>query len=321
MESFFQIVTINLVSISQHSLRDRKGSISILSVFQTFTHTHLNKYTKNEKRALSDTFSRKSCKASMTVEACFVLPILLFCMMNILFSFRMLETQSRIYAAVHQTGNQICSWGYAEKYVPQGVPDGLVSTIVTEGYVRTKVLQKVGNSYLDQGAIKGGAVGLSFLGTDIMNHNDIVDIQVRWWTQPFIGNYGFLGFPTGVRYYGRAWTGFDATAIDGAEAQEEQMVYVAEHGTVYHRTRACYHLNTTIMQIPVGAVDEARNRNDERYDPCVYCGGNNLLQPFCYITPEGNRYHFNANCSGLKRTVYTVPLSKVADKSPCMSCY
>ena len=319
MESFFQIVTVDMISISQRSLRDRKGSRSILSIFQKFTHTHI-KLHKTEKRALSDTSSRKPHRASMTVEASFVLPIFLFCMMNILFSFRMLETQSRIYAAVHQIGNQICAWGYAEKYVPQAIPDGLLSAVVTEGYVRTKVLHKVGYTYLEHGGVKGGTVGLSFLGTDIMQHNDIVDIQVHWGTKPFIGNYGFSGFPTGVRYYGRAWTGYDGAGMDGLEDREEQMVYVAEHGTVYHRTRSCYHLNTTILQVPVGAIGEARNRDDRRYSPCVYCGGNNTLQPICYVTPEGDRYHYNANCSGLKRTVYTVPLSKVWDKSPCMSC-
>ena len=80
MESFFQIVTVDKISISQRSLRDRKGSRSILSIFQKFTHTHI-KLHKTEKRALSDTSSRKPHRASMTVEAIFVLPIFLFCMM------------------------------------------------------------------------------------------------------------------------------------------------------------------------------------------------------------------------------------------------
>lgn len=329
MESFFQNVTIVFVSNSQHSLRDRKGSEKVLSILKKFTHTHLKKLNKSEKRALSDSSSYgklygsfDKLRASMTVEAAFVLPIFLFCFMNVLFSFRMLETQSRVLSSIHQVGNEICFYGYGNKYMPDALPDKAVSFVLSEGYVRGKTIQKLGDSFLKSSAIKGGAMGLSFAGSQIMEHNDIVDIQVHWWTRLFIGKYkyGFLGFATGTRYYGRAWTGYEADDIGEFAEQTDRIVYITEHGTVYHNARDCYHLTPTIMQVSASSVDEKRNQSGQRYSVCMYCGEKNILQAVCYITPEGERYHNNPNCSGLKRTIYAVPLSSVSDKVPCMSC-
>lgn len=320
MESFFQNVTIVFVSNSQHSLRDRKGSKNVLSIFQKFTHTHLKKLNKSEKRALSDLSSYDKCHASMTVEAAFVLPIFLFCFMNVLFSFRMLETQSRVLACIHQVGNEICFYGYGNKYMPDVLPDKAISIALSEGYVRGKTIQKLGDSFLKNSAIKGGAIGLSFSGSKIMEDNDIVDIQVRWWERPFIGRYGFLGFATGTRYYGRAWTGYEVDDIGELAEQTDRIVYITEHGAVYHNARDCYHLTPTIMQVSVDAVDEKRNQSGHRYSMCMYCGEKNILQAICYITPEGEKYHNNPNCAGLKRTIYAVPLSSVGAKPACMTC-
>ena len=46
-------------------------------------------------------------KGSMTLEAAFVLPFFLFAVINILFAVNMIAAQSRINAALHQTGNKM----------------------------------------------------------------------------------------------------------------------------------------------------------------------------------------------------------------------
>ena len=59
-----------------------------------------------QSERISPAVSRQ-IKASMTVEAAFVLPFFIFCMVNILMIFQMVEYRSKILAAVHQTGNEI----------------------------------------------------------------------------------------------------------------------------------------------------------------------------------------------------------------------
>lgn len=330
MGPFSRTVTINFVSKSQHSLRNSKGFNLVLSLFLTLTHTPLFSNFLSKKRVLSDIsflskkeyshFSVKGkMRASMTVEASLVLPIFMFCFMNVLFSFRMIETQSRLLAAVHQVGNSICFYGYGEKYLPNGVPEGLSSIILSEGYARGAVINKVGSSFFSRSSVKGGAAGISFLGSEVMKDNDLVDIRLSWLVKPFAASQGFRPFFMGCRYYGRAWTGYDVTRNFSDMEAEDPMVYITEHGSVYHVYRDCRYLNPTILMVSAANRDTLRNNDGAKYYVCHYCGENSI-QAVYYVTPEGNRYHSNPNCSGLKRTIYTVPLSEVGGRGPCSVC-
>ena len=63
---------------------------------------------------------------SMTVEASIVVPLFIFCVINLLFGLQVVETSSRITAALHETGNEICSYGYAVTHsIGEGVPAGI----------------------------------------------------------------------------------------------------------------------------------------------------------------------------------------------------
>ena len=72
-----------------------------------------------QSERISPAVSRQ-IKASMTVEAAFVLPFFIFCMVNILMIFQMVEYRSKILAAVHQTGNEIARSASAREILPDG---------------------------------------------------------------------------------------------------------------------------------------------------------------------------------------------------------
>ncbi|MDE7360209.1 MAG: hypothetical protein K2N39_12460 [Lachnospiraceae bacterium] len=256
----------------------------------------------------------------MTLEAAFALPFFLFAVLNILFAVNMIGTQSRINAALHQVGNRLAFAGYAyENTVGDMLPDGLSGVMVTEGYARGQIVEYVGRSYLDHSCVKGGAGGLSFVGSSVMGAEDIIDLKISYRVRPFAGLMGFDGFSVSQRYYGRAWTGYDAAGTVNGSAEEDPMVYITKTGTAYHMDRSCSYLNPKIETVSAQSVPDRRNASGAKYVPCGSCGaagGGNQV----YITSYGSSYHKRLDCPGLKRTIYTVPLSEAGARGRCSKC-
>lgn len=256
----------------------------------------------------------------MTLEAAFVLPFFLFAILNILFAVNIIGTQSRVNAALHQVGNRMAFSGYTyNATVGSALPDGLADVAFTEGYARGQVVEYVGKSYLDKSCVKDGAGGISFAGSSVMGAGDIIDLRVSYRVRPFVQLMGFDGFSVSQRYYGKAWTGYDASGPVSSFGEEDPMVYVTETGTVYHPDRNCTYLNPKVEAVSAEEVSGRRNASGAKYVPCGFCGAA-AVGSEVYIADFGNSYHNQINCPGLKRTIYTVPLSKVGARGRCSKC-
>lgn len=116
----------------------------------------------------------------------------------------------------------------------------------------------------------------------------------------------------------KPWTGYDV-ANAKERAEEDTIVYMTEHGTVYHKNRSCTHLSLSIQAIASVTVTEKRNESGERYYSCEYCGDRGFVT-VVFITSHGNRYHTTTKCQGLKRNVRSVRLSEVEGVNPCKKC-
>lgn len=259
-------------------------------------------------------------RGSMTLEASFALPLFLFAVINILFAVNIIGTQSKINAALHQTGNKIAFAGYVYGHTVDSIlPDGLAGVAMTELYARGQVLEYVGRDYLEQSCVAGGAAGISFAGSSVMGDGDIIDLKVSYRVKPFAKLMGFSGFVVSQRYYGRAWTGYDVSRYVSDMTQEDPMVYVTETGTVYHTDRNCSYLNPSVESVPAVTVQDKRNGSGGKYHACGICGADTAAGQV-YITDEGSRYHGRIDCPGLKRTIYTIPLSQAGERRRCSKC-
>lgn len=267
-------------------------------------------------------FASRKLKASMTVEAAFVLPIFLFFLINILSIINMIGVQSRLYAALHQVGNRMAFSGYAYDMAAGTVlPDegGIVTASLTALYARNQVIASAGKEYLQNSCIKEKAAGIGFDGTAIMQGNDIIEIWLSYCLEPMIAIPGFEGVKTGGCYYGHAWNGYDVEQGISDFTEEDPMVYITETGTVYHTNRNCTYLNPSIEAVDFATVEERRNQSGGKYYPCERCGFSGT-QGTVYITGQGSSYHTSLTCSGLKRTIYTIPLSQVGGRGRCSKC-
>ncbi|MDO4340162.1 MAG: hypothetical protein Q4C91_19065 [Eubacteriales bacterium] len=120
-----------------------------------------------------------------------------------------------------------------------------------------------------------------------------------------------------------AWTGKDFEVFqdgESADGENEEMVYVTESGSVYHKKPDCTYLDLSINRASGSAVASMRNAYGECYGACEICSRNQKPAGSVYITKTGNRYHNLESCSGLKRTVRMVKHSHAEGMGACSRC-
>lgn len=262
--------------------------------------------------------------ASMTLEASIVLPLFIFFFLNIMSAIIIVQIQSELEAELHQTGNEIALRAYdiseGEKLLGESDEDGsgLIEksgmTFFAVSRIRSGLREKLSDS-----PVMDGVESLDFLSSKVMQEGDIIDIVVRYKIHPVVSLIGFSGFDAESRYYGHAWTGYDVSGSVDAQGQQEEMVYVTEHGGVYHKDIDCRYLKTSVRSISFAGLDKERNADRKKYYPCEFCGehvhGGNV-----FVTNYGEKYHGSIDCPGLKRKIYTISILEVEGRSPCSAC-
>lgn len=154
--------------------------------------------------------------------------------------------------------------------------------------------------------------GISLLRSNLSG--DYVELRADYFVRLPIRFFTVEGFAVSQCSVSRKWTGDGDTCAD----EMEDYVYVTKNGTVYHRSRGCSYLDLSIQAVESGTVDSRRNKGGGKYYACSCVSGKDT--GVLYITDYGTSYHQNLACSGLKRTVYMVPLSKVGGKGACSKC-
>lgn len=110
---------------------------------------------------------------------------------------------------------------------------------------------------------------------------------------------------------------------DGEEEEEEQ-VYMADTGSVYHKKADRTHLKLSVRPAEYGTLSSMRNENGAIYHACEVCVKKAVFAAGdqVYITKEGNRYHGDIGCRGLLRRVRCGTLEEALQEGrrPCKRC-
>jgi hypothetical protein len=262
----------------------------------------------------SSSYKRMSSKlkASMTVEACLVLPLFLFAFLNIMSIIDMYRIQGSMSAAIHDAEKFMAVNAYEYSVLTDEYTEGehgtfgsvAISYTIASGMVQ----HSLGDIYPS-----GTSWGLS----KVLEENDCIDLVAEYSVKSPIGVMGFGEHKMFNRLRTRAWTGYD-NAQNGTGDGDEEIVYVAETGTVYHRSRVCTYLKLSITPISATSVNDERNMGGSRYCACEECGSRSAGT--LYITNHGTKYHSTLSCSKLKRTVSAIPISQVGGKGACSKC-
>lgn len=141
--------------------------------------------------------------------------------------------------------------------------------------------------------------------------NEIIDIVVEYNIKiPYVNRLFYMVQRGRVR----AWTGEDIS-------QNQQKVYITKTGKVYHKTKNCSSLVVKIRKAYYGQIEELRNRNGEKYAKCALCVNETLTDASgIFITEDGNRYHRDLKCGGIKRSIIEIDISQAGSRKPCSKC-
>ena len=162
--------------------------------------------------------------------------------------------------------------------------------------------------------ITGGKFGISLIGSDFSGEE--ITLRAAYHIRLPIRIFWLWDFAMEQRADCRKWTGW--SAAEGSD--EDQWVYVTQTGTVYHREYSCTHLELSIRSVAEAEIAALRNENGEAYRKCMQCRYAENAFGRLYITNQGDCYHKDLGCSGIKRTVRMIRLSEVGTRRPCSRC-
>ena len=267
-------------------------------------------------------FKKYELDASMTVEAAIVVPIFIYAILTILSVIEIFRAYTDIENSLHSAGREIALYGIVDDKIDEitdvdGIADDFLETVISDGYAYARLCKDYtaenGNSV---SVTEGGISAISLLESTVDSDNGIVDLSLMYQVGPI---YNFFDTENQIlvnRCRFHLWTGYGAIGEDSDDA--ERMVYITETGTVYHLSRSCSYLDLSIRSINAEELDTERNKSGAVYQPCELC--NPSPEGTVYVTDYGDVYHNSLTCSGLKRTIYEVPLSEVGDKHVCSAC-
>ena len=262
--------------------------------------THSNPKTNH---LIMERASSFTSKGSITLEAAFVIPLFFFAILCMMYLFEIMSIQSSLRCGLQSIGKELAEEAY-------------VTPIFLPNRVKRDLVEIIGEDRLNRSLVADGADGLSCSYSKTNLLTGVIELNVRYQLEIPV-----LMFRLPIRTYEERLRikGWNGLAEDGGNGVTDELVYVTEHGTVYHKSLSCTYLELSIRAITRMKLYNERNESGEIYYTCEKCGDLSR-EMVVYITDYGNRYHTSLNCSGLKRSIHVIWLSEVNGLGGCSKC-
>lgn len=240
---------------------------------------------------------------SITVEAALVIPLFFCAVLSLGYLLEVMAVRTGI-----RSGMQ-----YAGKIAAQ---EAAFKPVLIPAELESDIVEAVGQDRLDRSVVQGGSGGIRCEKSYMSPATAVMELRVNYKVYLPIPLFGDIAVPMEERSRVKGWTGYEKTGIAGGE---DDVVYITETGMVYHKDYHCTYLDLSIQMASAGEVEKMRNKSGGKYNPCQSCA-QETTSGAVYITAYGDRYHRSLSCSGLKRTIYAVPISEAAGKGACSKC-
>lgn len=268
---------------------------------------------QKRKRASCFAPCPRFCRGSATVEAALLLPVFLSAVCALIMMGQLLLVEGEIQHAVSKTA-MICAKqeSVSAIYGKTGSSD-LPLHFAEPTVAFYSVFQ---GSDLCSGCIVGGSRGITVsmqkprLEAGRIRVTAVYALKIPL---PFVGKLYTMKKVNSVR---RMYTGYILHKGEGDDDDDDRIVYLTKHGSVYHTSLSCTHISLRIS----GSLLTVKSLEARGVRRCEKCIKKNQIPESLYITAEGDCYHSRLSCSGLKRTVKAVRLSEVRGMRICGRC-
>ncbi len=266
-------------------------------------------------------------RGSLTIEASLGLTLFLLLMTALCQIFLVMQLQIKVQRALEQLNNEAAQYSYvssqltlweSESRLLSELEDYLLTELGKEA-LRLRFIAIAGEEYLDQSVLSGGAEGISFEESHVMEEENRLHLVVSYQIRLPVAGLGAGIFDVRQQSYRYAWLGDVRPEKEAPPADEEQTVYVTKNSQVYHVSLSCTHLKLSVRQVPLAGVGSLRNDNGAKYYACEHCRPDGS-ESSVYITGDGTRYHGSRDCGSISRNVTAIPISQAGERRPCSRC-
>ena len=263
--------------------------------------------------------------ASLTAEASLAFPVFFFAVVYLIQMFHVLRAETVIAEAGFTSAREAAAYGYAAERLADGenaTADKLLE-VFNHKLIRDATMTGLFYLRCDEEVLQQAGVAQGLSGVRIDSEEEDEKIRAEIWYKVTPANV--LRRDTS-RYYTmrivyRNWTGEgETTGKDKTEANGD-IVYMTEHGRVYHRKRTCRYIKIDVRAVLSEQVAKERNRSGGKYYACEFCDPvlKDGIQMF--LTEYGTRFHCVSTCSAIARNVTEYSLKEIEDTyPPCSRC-
>lgn len=239
----------------------------------------------------------------VTVEAAIVLPLLLSAFVGILLWGKVFLVHQEIETALLETARQLAR---QEAMLTLKDQEGT-------GILGAAVLFSKNRKQGDE--ISGIEVSsVSLLGSEYREGTKEIYLKAEYIVKIPVLLLGTWRLPIQTSVIQKAWNGYVPRESNN---QNREYVYITEQGVAYHRDSQCYHLHVAIEKV---TDVHPYYRGEYSYRPCEYCVSGRMDKDSLYLSEDGECYHEDLLCRGLKRTVKFVAVEFIDGRRPCSDC-
>lgn len=264
--------------------------------------------------------------ASLTLEAAFVLSLLIFASVSLMLPAKIMITERKMQAGLESAGEELSQFAYLLDSLKDGKQENASGAGETDKkfslnaeqvaaplYAYTKVM-----SYCDTEQVSH----VNMLKSSVRKEDEILDLVMEYEISMPFPVLGLSSLHRTIRCRRRCWTGREGRygESDSEAGEDDQIVYVGKNSTRYHPDRSCHYLSNRLTAVSWENVADKRNTNGGKYYPCASCGKEARKGSTVYIMSSGSRYHSRQDCKSITAYVRAVKLKDVKHLGACSYC-